>query len=133
MEFALVAPVLTIMVLGLANYVLGFSSLIQLRNAVEAGASYCMHNGAAACTSSQVASTVAHSTTLAVPAGNVGLNLSYGCATATGVTLQSQATPNCASGIGPGQYAIVSANYTYVSSIGQVSIPLSSQTLIRLQ
>ena len=133
MEFALVAPVLTIMVLGLANYVLGFSSLIQLRNAVEAGASYCMHNGAAACTASQVAATVANSTTLPVASGNVGLNLSYGCATVTGVTLQSQATPNCASGIGPGQYAIVSANYTYVSSIGQVSIPLSSQTLIRLQ
>jgi Flp pilus assembly protein TadG len=132
-EFALVAPVLLVMLLGFADLVPGFTALIQLRNAIEAGASYCMHNGASSCTAAQVASQVANATNLAIAAGKVTLSVSYGCATATTVTMQAAATPNCSSGYAPGQYATVSASYGYVTTLGNVTIPLSGQTIIRIQ
>ncbi len=131
-EFALLAPVLVVLLLGVADYVLGFSALIQLRNAVAAGASYCVQNGAGACTAAQVATQAAAATGLAVATSQVGVSLAYGCATSGGVTMQTTATPNCATGYAPGQYATVSASYTYVTTLGQVSIPLSAQTIVRL-
>ena len=131
-EFALLAPVLVILLMGVADYVLGFSALIQLRNAVAAGASYCVQNGAGACTASQVAAQAAGASGLAIAAGQVGVSLAYGCATSGGVTTQPAATPNCATGYAPGQYVSVQATYTYVTTLGQVSIPLSAQTMMRL-
>ncbi|OIQ97896.1 TadE-like protein [mine drainage metagenome] len=132
-EFALVAPVLVTMLLGVGDYGHGFTCLIQLRNAVQAGASYCMHNGAGACTQSAVAGVVAAATPLAVPSGNVALTLTYGCTTGSGITYQSADTPNCSGGVTPGEYAEISASYDYVTTLGGVSIPLTSQTEVRLQ
>jgi Flp pilus assembly protein TadG len=132
-EFALLAPVLVVMLLGLGDYVLGFSALIQLRNAVEAGASYCLHNGAGSCTPSVVAGIASAATGLAVPTGRVSLSLSYGCATASGVTLQASSAVNCSGGYAPGQYATVGGGYDYVTTLGGVTIPLSAITIIRIQ
>ncbi len=132
-EFALVAPMLATLLVGVGDYGYGFTCLIQLRNAVEAGASYCMHNGAGACTQSAVAGVVAAATPLAVPAGNVTLTLNYGCTTGSGITYQSADTPTCSGGVTPGEYAEVSASYDYVTTLGGVTIPLTSQTEVRLQ
>ncbi len=132
-EFALVAPVLIALLLGLANTIMGFTAAIQLNNAVQAGASYCMKNGTASCTTTQIQSIVANGTALAIPSGQVTLSLTYGCASAATVTTQAAATPNCSNGYAPGEYAIVGATYTYVTLIGQIGIPLSATTLIRIQ
>jgi Flp pilus assembly protein TadG len=132
-EFALVAPVLVVALLGIGDYIMAFSAQMKLHNAVQAGASYCMKNGSSACTLANVQNAVVNATPLPVTTANVGLTLSYGCASTSGITLQGSSTPNCANGFAPGLYAVITATYQYTTTVGPVVIPMSSTTTLRIQ
>lgn len=105
-EFALISPVMVLLLAGIVDYGLGVHYLNQLQDAVRAGAEYALRNPA---DTDGITSTITGSTTLT---GIVVTTPTSSCKCIDGTSVSCTGT--CASGI-VGHYTDIRATYTYTS------------------
>jgi Flp pilus assembly protein TadG len=149
-EFAVVMPILVILLLPLVDLGMGFYAKTQVMTAAEAGAQYAfVHGWSGTSTTSQtsILSAVSSATSLSgVQASPVPV-LACGCADGTTITYSSpggsfspsscSAMTACASSQKPGAYVTVSAQasytplFTYLIFSG--STTLSATSIVRIQ
>jgi Flp pilus assembly protein TadG len=109
-EFAFVAGILSMILLGICDFGLGFWEQMQVGNAARAGAEYAVKNGY---DSANVQTAVTNSTNLSGVQASPAPSTSCGCPNAvTGVSAQTCGTP-CASGSTAGTYVTVNAQISY--------------------
>ena len=106
-EFALLAPVLVLLLIGVFDYSsLAYDSM-QVSSAAHAGANYALHNGWNA---NAVQTAVTSATTLSVSA-TPAPQLSNACVSGNVIVVTQSAS--CASGGVPGSYVIVNAQAAF--------------------
>jgi Flp pilus assembly protein TadG len=132
MEFAVVAPVLTVMVISIGDIGLGVYRKMQVEDAAQAGAEWAIRNGF---DSTAISNAVAAATNASVAASPAPVQF-CGCATGSSVSQVSCGTP-CSGGALAGTYATVSAQLTYNTTLNYVVFPTSynfgAQATVRLQ
>jgi Flp pilus assembly protein TadG len=136
-EFALVAPVLAAMLLGMIDFSLWTMSRMSVERAARAGAEYAVAKGfdstqiASAITSATSTRSAYMSTISATPAPTEWC----GCPSSSGVTVATCGS-TCSSGLTAGTYvtAHASSNYTFFFSWPGVANPatLSASTSVRI-
>ncbi len=108
-EFALIAPLLLMMLLGILDFGMAFWQRMQIANATDAGVEWAManpYNG------TSITDVVQAATNLSIPTGNISPSNPYGCATSSGVVTYSQST-TCPDGSTSQLYTLVSAYICY--------------------
>jgi Flp pilus assembly protein TadG len=132
-EFAVVAPVLLILVFGAAE--IGYSAYqaMQVQDAVEAGALYVSKHG---WNSLGITAAVVNATGVTGLTASSGPTQFCGCPGTTGVVAASCAA-TCSGGDTPGQYVQINAALTRQSLIPNSGLPLptafSAQSIVRLR
>ncbi len=111
-EFALVAPFLLTMLLGILDFGMAFWEQMQIANAADAGAQWAMTNGYNATTITSVAQSA---TDLSLPSGSVSPQNVCGCASGTTVTMSGTppCTGTCSDGSTPQAYVVVDTRICY--------------------
>jgi Flp pilus assembly protein TadG len=132
-ELALLAPVLTLMMVSVIDIGLGVYRKMQVEDAAQVGAQYAMRNGFDAnAISNAVISATNFSSITASPAPVQFC----GCATGSGISTLSCGT-TCPGGAVAGTYTTVSAQATYSSLLNYQIVPqnynFSAQSTARLQ
>ncbi len=111
-EFALVAPFLLTMLLGVLDFGMAFWEQMEIANAADAGAQWAMTNGYNQTT---IVSVAQSATNLSLPSGNVSPQNVCGCASGTTVTMSG--TPPCSGtcpdGSTPQPYVVVDTRICY--------------------
>jgi Flp pilus assembly protein TadG len=136
-EFAIAAPVLLILVFGVAE--IGYSGYqaMQVQDAVEAGALYVSKNG---WSSSGITNAILNATDVPItgptPLAATPAPAQFcGCPGTTGVTAASCAS-TCSGGNSPGHYVQINATLTRKSLIPNSGLPLptafTAQSIVRL-
>lgn len=130
-EFALVLPVLILLLIGMFDYgALAFQTM-EVQAAAHAGADYAIHNG---WNSSGIQTAVTGATTLTITASPAP-QLSNGCL--SGNTVVFTTGSSCSSGGAPGSYVIVNAQTAFSPMIAwsALSLPttVSAQAVVRIQ
>jgi Flp pilus assembly protein TadG len=109
-EFAFVAGILSMLLLGICDFGLGFWEQMQVANAARAGAEYAVKNGY---NSADIQTTVANATNLAGMQASPAPSTSCGCPNAsTGVTAATCGS-TCPDGGTAGTFVTVSAQVSY--------------------
>ncbi|MDE2517176.1 MAG: pilus assembly protein [Rhodospirillales bacterium] len=139
LEFALVMPVLLIMLGGVVDFGLVMLARSQLASAVTQGAEYAMATGSSVSPSSirtmvQSASPLAGVTATVTPSSGAACY----CVTGTPLALSSHiCTSACPDGSSPGVYLTIKAQYTYQPILpfysALAATTLSEQAQVRLQ
>jgi Flp pilus assembly protein TadG len=146
-EFALIAPLLLGMLLGMIDVGMGFYQEMEVENAAQAGAQYALVKGwdvSAVGTAVAQASTMSDISLAPAPSSQEWL----GCASGTAITPSSPGE-KCANGDPPATYVTVTAQATYVPIFslalslsplvdlnlwgGSATVPLTAQATIRVQ
>lgn len=130
-EFAIVLPVLILLLIGMFDYgALAFQTM-EVSAAAHAGADYAIHNG---WNSSAIQTAVTSATGLTVTASPAP-QLSNGCL--SGNTLVFTTGSTCTSGGTPGSYVIVNARTPFSPLVAWSALPLpttlSAQAVVRIQ
>jgi len=130
-EFALVLPVLVLLLIGMSDYgALAFQTM-EVSAAAHAGADYAIHNG---WNSSAIQTAVTSATSLTVSASPAP-QLSKGCLSGNTVVFQTGAT--CSSGGTAGSYVIVNAQTPFSPLVAWSALTfpttLSAQAVVRIQ
>jgi Flp pilus assembly protein TadG len=132
-EFAIISPVLLIMLAGLVEIGFATREAMQVQDAAEAGAGYAIKYGwdSAAISASVVNATGASGVT-ASPAPVQFC----GCPSAAGITT-ALCTATCPDGSAPGSYVRVSASITHTAILSNLGLPipatLTGHATVRLQ
>ena len=109
-EFAFVAGILSMLLLGICDFGLGFWEQMQVANAARAGAEYAVKNGY---NSTNIQTAVVNATNLSGIQANPAPSTSCGCSNAaTGVTAATCGT-TCPDGGTTGTFVTVSAQVSY--------------------
>jgi Flp pilus assembly protein TadG len=112
-EFALIAPILLLIMVASVDLGMGLYTRMQVQNAAQAGVEYAIAHGfAATAISSAVTSATSLSGIEAAPAPSEFC----GCPTASGVTTATCGS-TCSGGIGAGTYVTVTAQATYTTVV----------------
>jgi Flp pilus assembly protein TadG len=131
-EFAIIAPVLLIMLGAIVELGLGFRQAMQVQEACEAGALYtAQHGWDQAGISTAVVNAISGAGISASPAPR----LFCGCPNATGVTEISCAT-TCSGGVAAGQYVEISASAPRVVVLTSglpVPSTITGKSVVRIQ
>jgi len=131
-EFGFLAPILALMVVGVADFGMGIYRKMQVQNAAQAGAQYAMLHGFSASISTAVTSASTFAGISAYPAPNQFC----GCPTSSGVTTAA-CNSTCADGSVSGNYVTVSSQGTYETILPYPAIPnsftFSAQSTVRIQ
>ena len=135
-EFGLLAPILTIVLLASIDLGLAFSAQIKVQQAAQAGAQYALIHGF---DSTKISSAVTGATSLSVNATPAPTQ-TCGCLSGTSVTLSGSppCLTTCANGLTPGVYVQVNANASYTPLLPYASVlsnptTLTAQALVRIQ
>ena len=132
-EFAIAAPVLLILALGLIEVGYAGYQAMQVQNAVETGALYASKNG---WSSSGITAAVLSATGIAGLTASPAPTQFCGCPGAAGITTVDCAS-TCVGGGAPGQYVQINATLTRVSLIANAGLPLPTnfvaQSIVRLR
>jgi Flp pilus assembly protein TadG len=132
-EFALVVSTVSIVMIGVVDYALGYGTSIKLRNAVQAGASYCYSSGDSSCTETNVRKIVVRASSLTdLPEAGIKVTKQYGCPEVGGVAFQGNSTTKCKGLADPGYYATVKADYAFTTLLGKQVITFSESYSVRL-
>ena len=149
LEFALVAPVMLIILGGIVDYGLGFYDKALLNNGIAAGAEYAVLN-ASSLVSNGAAQQTAIETLVQNASGLSGVSVSpaptginpttYSCvdSTASPPTLTSSSKgATCSNGAPAGVYVVITAQYTYTPLLsalsGMGSTTLTQSTTVQIQ
>lgn len=130
-EFAIIAPVIFVIVLGVLDFGLLAFRQMEVQNAVQAGAEYAVQNGYS---STSISTAVINaSPTFAGEGLTVTVNEFCGCPSSTGVTQIStgtcSATSTCTGSAVVGNYVNVSASATYDTVVRYAHFKLGSYPL----
>jgi Flp pilus assembly protein TadG len=133
-EFALLVPIFSTMLVGVLDLGMGFWNQIQVGNAARAGAEYALTNGF---DSTKVSSAITHATNLSSISASPAPSQSCGCPDASkGVLLAACGTP-CTGGGNAGTYVIVNAQASYGTIFSYPGIPnpmtLGSVAVVRIK
>lgn len=133
LEMALIAPVLVLLLVGIADFGMAVYRKMQVQHAAQAGAEYAMVHGFS---SAAITTTVTAATALTGIAALPAPAQSCGCATGTTVAAATCGT-NCATGTAAGVYVTVSARGSYTTIVPYPGIPSSftftSASVVRIQ
>ena len=112
-EFAVVAPVIALLVIGMIDFGMGLWEEMQVSNAAQAGAAYASINSWNA-TVSQIETAVTSATSLSGLSPSPAPSTVCGCPTSTGSALtQVTCGTTCADGSVAGHYWIINAEASY--------------------
>jgi Flp pilus assembly protein TadG len=140
-ELALILPALVLMMIGAADFGMGFYRKMQVQDAAQAGAQWAAANGF----DSTKISTAVTSATKSAPGFSVAASPAphqdCGCAASTGVTFNGDTAPFCTSRCPDttvaGTYVTASATATYTTMLSYPGIPASfpfrADTTVRIQ
>jgi Flp pilus assembly protein TadG len=132
-EFGLLLPVLSAMVVAVTDLSLGFSRKMAVQEAAEAGAQYAAVHG---WSSGGVTSAITSATSLSGITATPAPTATCGCASGTSIVAATCGT-TCTGGRPAGTYVTSSAQYTYsmILSYPGLSNPLtlSASTTVRTQ
>lgn len=131
-EFAFIAPILVLMVVGVADFGMGIFRKMQVQNAAQAGAQYAMLHGFSSSISTAVTAASTFSGISATPAPTQFC----GCPTSSGVTTVA-CSSTCSDGSISGFYVTVSSQGSYQTMLPYPVIPnsfnFSAQSTVRVQ
>jgi Flp pilus assembly protein TadG len=132
-EFAIIAPLLILMLIGTVDLGIGTYQSMQVQNAAQAGAEYAMARGFNA---SAISSAVTNATGLQGIAVSPTPSQFCGCPSETGITT-AVCSSVCPSGAMAGTYITVSAQLTYTTLLPYPLLPSSytfvGQSTVRTQ
>jgi Flp pilus assembly protein TadG len=132
-ELALLAPVLTVMMVSVIDIGFGIYRKMQVENAAQAGAHYATRNGFDANAISNAVVSAGNSSSITASPAPVQF---CGCATSSGIVAMSCGT-TCPGGAVAGTYTTVSAQATYNTLLNYQVVPQNydfrSQSTVRLQ
>ena len=132
-EFAILAPVLILMMICVVDLGMGIYRKMQVQNAAQAGAEYAMVHGYSA---SSVLSAVTNATSFSGIVASPLPNQFCGCPSNTGVTTISCGS-TCTGGSTPGTYVTVSTQGTYNTLFDYPILPKSynftAQATVRIK
>jgi Flp pilus assembly protein TadG len=130
-EFAIIAPIMVLFCVGIADLGIGVYTKTQVNNAAQYGAEYALLNGFDA---DAISSAVKNSTSLSNL--NVSPTQTCGCPSSTGMVASSCST-TCSDGSKAGSFAQVQVTDTYTTLIPYPGLPasftLTAQSTARLQ
>jgi len=132
-EFALIAPVLLILLAGLVEIGFAVREAMMVQEAAEAGASYAVQSG-------WDSTGILNAVTTATGASNIDASpapqLFCGCPSESGVT-HVLCTATCTDGGGPGQYVRVDASIPHATILSYLGLPipstLTAHAVVRIQ
>ena len=133
-EFAIIVPILMLMVVATADIGMGFYFKMQVEDSAQAGAAWAIKHGYFD------ANAISNAVTSAVSAPAISVSPApvqfCGCASVSGISTVTCGT-TCSGGILSGTYTTVSAQMTYNTILPYGFFPstynLSSQSTVRLQ
>ena len=132
-EFAVIAPLIIVMLIFVIDLGIGFYRKMQVENAAQAGAQYAAVNGFSA---SSVSNAVLAATSFSGISASPAPTQFCGCPTSTGVTAASCSSA-CSGGSAPGTYVTVSAQADYSTIFNYPGMPSSynftAQATVRVQ
>jgi Flp pilus assembly protein TadG len=135
LEFAVVVPVLCILVLGVLDFGMVLWEQMEVSNAARAGAEYAVtaNSYSSSTASTAVTSATGLSSITATPAPQ---GPSYGCPDATRGILSASSTATCPDGSAPGRYVVIYAQASYNTIFTWPGVPdpitLSAQAIARV-
>lgn len=131
-EFGVVVPVLTLMVIAISDIGFGVYRKMQIEDAAQAGAEWAIRNGFDANEISNAVTSATNASIIASPAPAQFC----GCATGSSVSPVACGT-TCPGGALAGTYATVSAQLTYNTTLNYSIVPstynFGAQSTVRLQ
>jgi len=132
-EFAIVGPMLVVMMVCTMDLGAGMFRKMQVQNAAQAGAMYAALHGFAP---SSISSAVTNATGLSDISSSPEPSQFCGCASNSGVA-SIACTSTCSGGSIPGTYVTVSAQSTYSTILPYPLVPdsftLTAQSTVRIQ
>jgi Flp pilus assembly protein TadG len=133
-EFGLIATFLSLLLLGMVDFGMGYWEQVQVGNAARAGAQYAIFNG---WNSSGITTAVTSATSLRSISATPAPSQSCGCPSASAGITAATCGSSCTSGGNAGTYVTVHAQASY-SSIFPISgitnpLTLSASTTVRMQ
>lgn len=132
-EFALVVPLLALMVILSVDIGMGVFSKMQVEDAAQAGAQYAILHGF---DSTSISSAVTSATNNSGISASPAPSQFCGCPSLTGVTSTS-CSSICSTGNAPGTYVTVSAQGSYSTLVNYAIVPtnytFNAQSTVRLQ
>jgi Flp pilus assembly protein TadG len=130
-EFAIIAPIMVLMFICMADLGIGVYTDMQVNNAAQYGTEYALAKGY---DSSAITTAVKSATSLSSP--NVTPTEFCGCPASSGVTNIS-CNASCSDGGKVGTYVQVAVSSTYTTMLSYPGLPssynLSAQSTVRLQ
>lgn len=109
-EFGLIGTILSLLLLGVVDFGMGYWEQIQVGNAARAGAEYAIVNG---WNQSGISTAVTSATGLTSISASPAPAQSYGCPSATAGIVAASSGSNCSGGGTAGTYVTVGALATY--------------------
>jgi Flp pilus assembly protein TadG len=133
LEFGLLVPVLSTMVVGVTDLSIGFVRKMAVQEAAEAGAQYAAVHG---WSSAAITTAITSATSLTGVSASPAPSTSCGCPSGTSIAAATCGT-TCASGRTAGTYVTASAQYTYTMILSYPGLgnplTLSASTTVRIQ
>jgi Flp pilus assembly protein TadG len=129
-EFGIVFPFFSILLLGIVEYGMVPFQIMNVSYAAQVGAQYAMLNGYNA---TNIQNAVAAASN--IPAGNVTVSETCGCANGTALVAKVCVQPplTCADGQPAGAYVTVTVSQPYSPIAPFVPSPLTAGTMVRVQ
>ena len=131
-EFAILVPVLTLMVIAISDIGFAVYRKIQVEDAAQAGAQWAVRNGFDSNGISNAVTSATNSPITASPAPQEFC----GCATGSSVSVATCGAP-CPGGAKAGTYATVSSQLVFNTTLNYEVVPttsiLAAQAIVRLQ
>ena len=132
-EFALIGPMLVLMMLCTVDLGMGFYRNMQVQTAAQAGAQYAVAHGF---TESGVLSAIQSATTFSGISASPGPSQYCGCASSTGIA-SAVCGSTCPGGSLSGTYVSVSTQATYTTLLPYPTLPnsfaLTARSTVRIQ
>jgi Flp pilus assembly protein TadG len=132
-EFAILAPLLILMLVSAVDLGFGIYRRMQVQNAAQAGASYAMLHGYLP---NSISSAVTSATALSGITASPGPSEYCGCPSTSGIT-SAPCSSTCPDGAVAGTYVTVSAEATYNTILPYPIVPNSytfnAQSTVRIQ
>lgn len=132
-EFALIAPVLLILLAGLVEIGFAVREAMMAQDAAEAGASYAAQYG---WDSTGISNAATSATGTSGISASPSPQLFCGCPGESGIT-QTLCTATCTDGNSPGQYVRVDASIPHTTILSYLGLPipstLTAHAVVRIQ
>lgn len=131
-EFAIVAPVLALFLLGLIDLGMGFSAQMSVSQAAQAGSYYALLNGYDTSAIVNAAANASNATGISANSG-----VSCGCPTSSGGVVAATCGGACPNGQTAGTYVTVTAQYQYAMILPYPGLnnpmTLTANSLVRIK